>query len=460
MLNISPNSIKGQFEEDHFQAMRSVNQYKPSKYTIKSIIIMVVILLIFLFIPWTQNIRSKGLVTTLRPDQRPQTIHSIIAGQVEKWYVQEGNFVKKGDTILKISEIKDNYLDPELVPRTDDQIKAKERSVSSYMDKTKALDNQIDALNQASRLKLDQTKNKIEQAKIKLQSDSLAYQAAKINFEIAEKQYERIQKLHEQGLKSRTELENRKQKQQEAKADMMIQQNKWLTSKNELINSQLEWNAIRVKYKEAIAKAESQKFTTLSQLYEAEGAVTKLQNLLANYSIRQGLYYITAPIDGYITLAIQSGIGETIKEGEAIVSIMPSNYELAIAMYVKPMDLPLLETGQHVRIQFDGWPAIVFSGWPNTSYGTYGGKVFAIDQIISNNGKYRVLVAPDTEEHPWPSAVRVGAGANNMLLLKDVPIWYELWRRINGFPPDYYKEVPKTSPNQPITEPKEEMQTK
>ena len=67
-----------------------------------------------------------------------------------------------------------------------------------------------------------------------------------------------------------------------------------------------------------------------------------------------------------------------------------------------------------------------------------GNKVIAIDNFISDNGKYRILVAPDPEDHPWPDALRVGAGTKNMVLLKDVPIWYELWRQINGFPPDYY----------------------
>ena len=118
---------------------------------------------------------------------------------------------------------------------------------------------------------------------------------------------------------------------------------------------------------------------------------------------------------------------------------MPANYELAVEMYVKPIDLPLLEKGQQVRLQFDGWPAIVFSGWPNTSYGTYGGEVFAIDNFISENGMFRVLVAPDPDDYQWPSALRVGTGANNLVLLKNVPVWYELWRQINGFPPDYYK---------------------
>mgnify|MGYP001423425278 FL=1 len=174
-------------------------------------------------------------------------------------------------------------------------------------------------------------------------------------------------------------------------------------------------------------------------MYDAEAMVTKMQNQYMNYSVRRGLYYITAPQTGYVTKAIRSGIGETIKEGEEVVSIMPEKYDLAVEMYVKPVNLPLVSKGQKVRFMFDGWPSIVFSGWPNLSYGTFGGKVVAIDNFISENGKYRMLVAPDKSDVPWPEALRVGSGANGIALLRDVPIWYELWRNLNGFPPDYYK---------------------
>jgi hypothetical protein len=62
----------------------------------------------------------------------------------------------------------------------------------------------------------------------------------------------------------------------------------------------------------------------------------------------------------------------------------------------------------------------------------------AIDNFISQNGKYRLLVAQDPVEDPWPTGLRVGSGAISMALLKNVPIWYEIWRKLNGFPPDYY----------------------
>ena len=111
---------------------------------------------------------------------------------------------------------------------------------------------------------------------------------------------------------------------------------------------------------------------------------------------------------------------------------------MAVETFVDPIDLPLVHKGEHVRIWFDGWPTIVFSGWPNLSYGTFGGTIVAVENFISDNGKYRVLIAQDPKDQPWPKQLSVGAGAQTLALLENVPIWYELWRKINGFPANYY----------------------
>jgi len=92
-----------------------------------------------------------------------------------------------------------------------------------------------------------------------------------------------------------------------------------------------------------------------------------------------------------------------------------------------------------VRLIFDGFPAIVFSGWPAASYGTFLGEVIAVETNLSSNGKFRILVVPGKEEKKWPSNVKIGAGVRGFAMLKNVSIWYELWRQINGFPPEYYK---------------------
>lgn len=396
------------------------------------------ILLIILFLPWTQNIDSPGTVTALSPNNRPQTVHSIIGGRIEKWYVREGQFVKKGDTLVYLSEIKSEYMDPALIERTESAMRSKENSAESYMSKVQSLDKQIDALIDNRALKLQQAQNKVRQTRLKVTSDSMDYKANEKQLEIAIKQYERTEELHRQNLKSLTELENKRLKVQEMEAKVVSLENKLLASRNELINAITEIQSIDADYRDKIAKSESEKSTALSSLYDTEATVTKMQNQISNYSIRSGYYYVTAPQDGYISKALKNGVGETVKEGTELVSIVPNLSDFAVEMFVSPVDLPLVHLGNEVRLQFDGWPAIVFSGWPMVSYGSYGGKVVAIDNFVGPNGKYRVLVAPDKNDHPWPKELRMGVAVKTMTLLDNVPIWYELWRKINGFPPNYY----------------------
>ena len=436
MLNISNENVN---IKSDLKTLELVQSKTSGRVLLKILLTAFSLFFIAMFLPWTQNVRGRGNVTTLFPDQRPQTVNTILGGKIVKWYKREGDYVAKGDTLAFISEVKDAYFDPNLVQNTDDQLKAKESSVQSYMSKIQALDVQIDALNQTGRLKLEQAKNKLQQTNQKVTADSMNYKAAKINHEIAIDQFKRAKKLNEDGLMSLTELENRKLTMQRTEAQKIAAENTLLSSRNEVLNAEVELISLQAQYRSSVSKAESEKFTAMSSMFDAEAMVTKLQNQFVNYSIRSGYYYVTAPQNGIVTNFISSGIGEIVKEGAELLTIMPAYINLAVEMYVRPIDLPLIKINHRVRIQFDGWPAIVFSGWPNTSHGTYGGRVFAIDNFMSPNGYYRVLVQPDPKDHPWPDALRVGAGAYNMLLLNDVPIWYELWRQINGFPPDYYR---------------------
>ncbi|MGB5666827.1 MAG: biotin/lipoyl-binding protein [Maribacter sp.] len=439
MLNISNNKLNRTVNLDKYTSAQRVFHQRHYKHFNRFLLAFALMGFIILFLPWTQNISGKGYLTTLKPDQRPQTIQSPIPGRIEKWYVQEGDYVKKGDTILFISEIKNEYFDPKLVERTGQQIKAKSASVSSYQRKVMALNNQITALANERVLKLEQTKNKLIQAKLKVQSDSIDLEAAKTNISIAERQYGRVLQLQIEGLKAVTDVEEKRLKLQETQAKLISQENKLLAARNEILNAEMEINRMKAEYTDKISKAQSNMYTAQSSQYDSEAQVTKLENEYTNYEMRNDMYYIRAPQNGYINKAIQAGIGETFKEGDRLVGIMPADIDLAVETFVEPLDLPLINLGEKVRIQFDGWPAIVFSGWPNVSYGTYGGKVVAIETFISDNGKYRVLLAPDEEDHPWPNEIRVGSGANTIALLQDVPIWYELWRQLNGFPPNYYQ---------------------
>lgn len=438
MLNISNNSVSSKIDTNAYSALKDVESKVTRKVLLRMIKWSVLFLFIVALLPWTQNVRSYGEITTLRADQRPQEIHSVISGRIEEWKVKEGDLVKKGDTIAIISEIKDAYFDDDLLMRTENQLELKKRSVDSYGQKLDAQDDQLSALGDRRVLEGDKTKIKINQVKLKVQNDSIAYQASKMDNSVAQFQYQRMDSLYRKGLKSLVDLETRRLKAQQSLSKEMAAKNNWLNNQSELINLKIELNNIVAKFESDYAKTLSEKFSTQTNKFDTESTVNKLENQYSNYEARQGFYAITAPQDGYVTKLLVQGIGETIKEGEALLSFMPKNQSLAVEIYVDPIDLPLMNIGEHVRVQFDGWPAIVFSGWPGASHGTYGGEIYAMDQFISPNGKYRILVRPDLNDHHWPNALRVGGGAKAMILLNDVPIYYELWRKINGFPPNFY----------------------
>ncbi len=401
-----------------------------------------------LFLPWTQNIRSKGSVTSLFQEQRPQKIYSPIAGKISKWWVKEGDFVKKGDTLAKITEIKEDYLDPNLVPRTQEQLNAKKSYLEFYAQKVQANQAQITNLKSSKTIKLEQLKNKIAQINQKLVGEKAELEAASNEALLIKDQFERNRKMFQEGLISQTQFQQRNAAAQNALAKKTIAENKVNQSLQDLRNANMEQGAIEQDYNEKINKAESERLQSLSQIESGKGDVAKLENQVTNYTIRNGMYYIMASQDGQIIRAQKSGIGEIIKDGEELLTVVPTGNKYAVEMFVRPVDLPLLSPGQSVRFIFDGFPAIIFAGgWPDQSFGTFAGKILAVENTINDNGLFRVIVVEDPASKKWPPQIKMGAGAQGIALLNDVPLWYELWRNINGFPADFY-QVNKVKKNE------------
>ncbi len=440
MLNISNTSISKEIYSRGFNSFKKVSDKRSGNRIIYFILAFTIVFGACLFLPWTQNIRAKGYLSTLSPQQKPQAVQSVISGRLEEWFVREGDLVAKGDTIAYISEVKSDYFDPELVNRTDEQVRAKAGSADGYRAKANSLKEQYRALEAARDLKREQITNKMMQTRVKIESDSIDLIAFQTDADIAKKQLDRTQELFDKGLKSLTQLEEKRVKYQQTQAKVRVQQNKVINLRNELGVLKLETSAVDREYADKLAKSESDRFSALTAELNAEAETSKLKNQLSNYTLRQDLYYIKAPQAGFITKTIKKGIGEIIKEGADIMTIVPDKYDFAVEIYVEPYDLPLLSIGNEVRLQFDGWPAFIFSGWPNTATGTFPGKVVAIDRFISDNGKYRILIAPEEDGKEWPELLRMGSGAEAFILLKRVPLWYEIWRQLNGFPADFYTE--------------------
>ncbi|GAB3783817.1 biotin/lipoyl-binding protein [Spirosoma horti] len=443
MLNLSNQRVDQElFSHYSLKTLRSLPHPNTGRRLGRWMLAILLIGVVVMFLPWQQNINGEGSLTALRPEDRSQTVQNAIAGRIEHWNVQEGQLVKKGDTLLVISDIKDEYFDPKLTQRLGEQLTAKQGTREATQTKIRALDGQLAALRAGLIVKLSAARNKVKQSDFKVKADQADLLAIQKNYQIALDRLDRFEKGYKNGLFSLTDLESRRLKVQEDGAKVVSQENKLNVSQQELINARLDLTTIEADFNEKIAKAQSDRSSAVSYLAEAGGEISKLENKISSVDVRRGLYVVRAPQDGYIVRAFKAGLGETIKEGESIATLQPTNPALAVELYVRAMDVPLIQRGRSVRLQFDGWPAIQFSGWPTVAVGTFGGEVAVIDAVSSVGGKYRLLVRPKAGkgDQPWPPQLRVGSGVYGWVMLDDVPVWYELWRQLNGFPPSLQQE--------------------
>lgn len=376
-----------------------------------------------LFLPWQQSVQGTGTVTALRPQDRPQALPAAIDGQVRQWYVREGQFVRRGQLIARLSEVKEDYLDTNVVARTSEQRDAKAASTVEKRRAAASLGEQVGVLRQGLALKLEQTRNKIRQYEA-------GARAAEADSAFALSQLERRREVFDSGLVSLNDFQGTQLKYQKAAAELA-------EKRAGLANARVDLAAADAEYRKEIVKAEADRAKTLADAADGAAEVAKLDNKVASLRVRDGFYEIRAPQDGYVIQAQRVGIGETIKAGEPLVTVQPARPEQAAELYVRANDVPLLRTNDRVRLQFDGWPALQFAGWPSVSVGTFGGRVAVVDRVSSRGGQFRVLVTPDTTggDQPWPAQVRMGSGVYGWAMLREVRVWFEVWRQLNGFPP-------------------------
>ena len=449
MLNLSNQNVaEGVWERTARQSRPELLRFPAARRLTRILLVAGVAFVIILFLPWRQTIYGGGSVTALTPEDRPQNVQNQIAGRIEHWNVREGQLVHKGDTLLMLSEIKDEYFDPNLPERLREQLNAKRGNVSANVAKVAATDQQLAALRTTLAVQLESAQNKVEQAQNYLSSERADLVAITKFYETAQARLARYEQGYQSGLFSLTDIETRRLKLQEDLAKVTSQRNKVASSEQALANARIELTNLRAKYEQDRAKALSDRSSAVSSRSSSEGEVASLRNKISNVAVRQGLYVVRAPQTGYIVRALKAGIGETIKEGESIATLQPEAPLLAAELYVRAMDVPLIQRGRTVRLQFEGWPAIQFSGWPSVAVGTFGGVVTVIDVVSSTGGKYRLLVRaarPHDKDRAWPNQLRIGSGVQGWVILDSVPVWYEIWRQLNGFPPTL-KTEPDVTP--------------
>lgn len=399
--------------------------------------------LALVFVPWQQSVQGTGQVVALDPLERPQTIQATIPGIIEEWFVKEGMRVRQGDRLLII---RDN--DPLLLGRLQQAVTAAKDKISATTDKIASYREQIDFYRTARDLQISITKNQLEVAKQKVRGDEQTLTAAQAARLQAEQKLMRTRQLHADKLASPQELEIETAYFAKTVADL-----EKATAELDASRREVQIKQDYIQYAEADAGAKVVEAETKLQTAEGDWAAAKSDLLKAESELASfEMQTVVAPRDGTIVrlLLNQGQKGGQVAQGDPLLQFVPDYNARAVEMWVDGNDAPWITPGRNVRLQFEGWPAVQFAaGWPSAALGTFGGRVMLVDAAPNASGKFRVLVVPsdDPAEPNWPGIgvdptldvrreLRQGVRCNGWILLNQVTLGYELWRQLNGFPPE------------------------
>lgn len=391
----------------------------------------VILVIALALVPWPQAAPARGAVTVIDPLGRDQTIQSPIDGFVSQWHIREGDRVEEGQLI---AELRDN--DPERLTRLEAQrdtlkaqIQAAEAKVVASEQKVFAARLTQQASVAAARADLAAAKRDVEAAR----ADVLAAEALANTASI---QSDRARELATDGLTSEQDAENRLLSYDTARAQVVA-------SKAKLTATRAKQDALAAKVEAtersgdgAIATAEGQRLEAVAKLEDLKAKLFEQESRIATQATQE----IRAPFDGLAIRVFGGARGEQLKKGQDLIRIIPSVTDRFIELTVIGNDAALVRVGQQVRVQFEGWPALQFAGWPVIAPGTFAARVRMLEPVADENGNFRVLAEPDPdcpESHEWPPSdlLPQGLRASAWIILGEVPLGYEIWRRLNGFPP-------------------------
>lgn len=391
-------------------------------------VLLVVMPVALLVAPWQQNVAGQGKVSAIHPSDRQQAIDSPVEGRVLRWHVVEGTKVKAGDPVVDVSDIDAAFLS-RIVQERENIL----RRIEAAKSREVSLGERIMGLQGSQRNSLDANQSRIETAADRIQAAEKALTAAEATLVADRLNLDRQKKLIEKGLTSTRNVELAQMAYDRAVAE--VERSRAAVNAEKNTKSVLSADQLKIvtDFRSSIEDAKASRATALTEIANANIELQRVDARLA----RQESQTVRAPRDGTIFRLLAQPGSEVLKAGDPVALLVPEATQVVVELWMSGNDAPLITPGRDVRLQFEGWPAIQFVGWPSVAVGTFGGKVLLVDSTDNGEGKFRVLVTPDPNDEPWPSArwLRQGVRANGWVLLNEVKLGFELWRQFNGFPP-------------------------
>jgi multidrug resistance efflux pump len=346
-----------------------------------------------------------------------------------KWHVVEGSEVKAGDRIADMADI-----DPDYLARIEERLRADQDRIEAAKERLLVYQAQVKSYEKAREMKVQATRMKVKMAEQKLKVAEQKAQVAEAAVQTAKANLGRIKNLQEKGIASQRQLELAELDFAKGQAEYNLTRAEVLEARANRVGVEAEVSQVDAEGGAKVSTARAEVEKAIAEDAYARGDLAKLQVERS----RQLAQSILSPVDG-IVVAIDGNLGGgVVKAGQHLAKIVPTTKSRAVETFVDGNDAPLISRGRTVRIQFEGWPALQFSGWPQVAVGSFGGIVSFVDPAATDaQGRVRVLVVPDPNDIPWPEPelLRQQVRSQAWFMLDKVTLGWELWRRINGFPP-------------------------
>ncbi len=384
-------------------------------------LLSVLLALSLVIVPWQQSVRGSGRVIAFNPLDRRANIEAPVEGRVRRLNVVENQSVRQGDVI---AEIQDN--DPNLLLNLRLQHDAAVARKAAAAQRIIDLDLQIESQELAKPQAVDAAQQRVN-------AEQFVVETNEINAR-------RMEQLLSTGDISRRDWELTKLALDSARANLAA-------AKAVLERTARDYDATISSTKASRGLAEADLASATRDIAAVDIQISKSEQQV-----------VLAPRDG-IVLNVAATEGAYLKPGSPICVLIPQTEERFVEAWIDGMDMPLIAprgsevgsgVGSRVRLQFEGWPAVQFVGWPSVAVGTFGGEVISIDAVDDGAGRFRIVIRPDPADAPWPDTqyLRQGVRVKAWVLLRTVPLWQEVWRQLNGFPPVVAPKEPVSTKNQ------------
>lgn len=378
------------------QAATALRPSTPIMIMYFSVATLIVLALIWAsFAKVDQVTRAHGQVV---PTQEVKYIQSLEGGIMQELLVSQGQEVKKGDTLMRISDVQASAEERGTEARflalraQKERLKAESGGTkfnipAEIMEKTPQIAKNEIALYESRQKELQNAHNILDD-RIKRASAGMAETEAQIN---------RLSQSKNLLSKELSMTKEMVAKRAVPKLEELRLERELSDIAGQINESAQRKNALAAELQVARRERESQddafKSQALAELTKVEADIAALEENLVSISDRVDRAELRSPVDGIVNKILLTTIGGVVEPAMRLMEIVPLDDELKITAKVMPNDIGFLKIGQKAKVKITAYDPQI--------YGTLDGTLVRIgaNAVPDQEGKMYFEIEVKTEKN-------------------------------------------------------------